>query len=71
MENSIAMVEDVLAVLGKSSDFIVENVPKFSELFYSAETGITLIGTTTLIGLGVGTGLLFLMLIQKGFRLGA
>lgn len=71
METTNGMVESVLDVLGKSSDFIVESVPKFSTLFYSSETGITLIGVMTLIGLGVGVGLLFLMLMQKFFRLGA
>lgn len=69
MENG--MLDQIFGTLGDTADWIVETVPKFSALFYTAETGLTLIGTSTLIGLGVGCSLLFLMLIQKGFRFGA
>lgn len=49
-------------------DWIVETIPKFFVLFYSAETGLTIVGVLAVCSLGVGVVFLLVGFVQRFFH---
>lgn len=58
----VSAVTDVFAEIG---NWIVEYMPSIEALFYTAETGLTLLGTLAVVGLGISVFFLLMGIIQR------
>ena len=58
----------IFEIFGLIGDWIVETIPKFFVLFYSPETGLTIIGVLTCCSLGVAVVFLLVNFVRKFFR---
>lgn len=56
---------EIFALIG---DWIVETIPKFFVLFYSPETGLTIVGVLAVCSLGVGVVFLLVGFVQRFFH---
>ena len=63
------LVSDVFEVFGLIADWFVESIPKLFVLFYSSESGITLLGIMALVSIGVGVFFLLAGFVQNFFKL--
>lgn len=55
----------ILAVFTSIGTWITTNLPTFFTLFYVAETGLTLLGTLAVAGLGISVVFLLIGIIQR------
>lgn len=60
-----SIVTAIFAVFTIIGEWIVETIPTFFELFYVAETGLTLLGTLAVVSLGIGIVFLLIGIIQR------
>lgn len=65
----MSIVESVLTVFTTVLTWLIESLGSASALFYVAETGLTFIGTVTVIGLAIAVVLLVLAWIRGLLRL--
>lgn len=63
MEGSI--LSAILAVFTAIGDWMVETIPTFFGLFYTAGSGLTILGTLAVVGLGIGLIFLLIGVIQN------
>lgn len=62
------VVESILAVVLEILEWFVEAVTTMTALFYTAEAGLTVIGTITVIGFGIALVLLVAAWIRSMFK---
>lgn len=62
----MTLVEQITGVFSAIAEWIAEVIPTLFELFYNAESGLTFLGITAILSLGIGVFLL-LMNIVKSF----
>lgn len=62
------IIEAVFAVFTEIGDWIAGAMTQLTPIFYNAETGLTLIGVTSLCGLGIGVVLLIINKISDFLR---
>ena len=61
-ESILTAILEVFAAIG---DWIVETVPSFFPLFYTAESGLTFMGVLAVAGLAFSVVFLLIGIIQK------
>lgn len=59
------VIDSILAVFLAVAEWIVETIPKLTTLFWSAEGGLTFLGTCALLSLAVGVAFLLIGIIQR------
>lgn len=62
------VVGQVLAVLTAIAGWFIETIPSLFPLFYSPETGLTIVGVLSVCGLGVGVILLLINKVSDFFH---
>lgn len=62
----MSLVEQITGVFSAIAEWIAGVIPTLFELFYNPETGLTFLGITAILSLGIGVFLL-LMNIVKSF----
>lgn len=68
MENVTGVVESILAVIMLILEWFIEAVTAMTALFYVPATGLTVIGTITVIGFGIALVLLVAAWIRSLFK---
>lgn len=61
----MAIIDAITGVFAAIGDWIVEYMPSISSLFYTAESGLTLLGTLAVVGLGISVFFLLMGIIQR------
>lgn len=64
----MTIIESVFGVFEKIAEWVVSVMPSIQALFYTAETGLTLLGTLSVASLGVGIFFLLLGVITNFFQ---
>jgi len=64
----MSIIEAVFAVFEAIADWVVGVMPSIQALFYTAEAGLTLLGTLSVASLGVGIFFLLLGVITNFFQ---
>ena len=59
------MVTDIFEVFTEIGNWIVGALPKFFSLFYVADTGLTMLGSLAVVGLGISIVFLLIGIIQR------
>lgn len=65
----MSIVSSITGVFKAIADWIVEMLPSITAVFYNAETGLTFLGTLSVIGLGISVFFLLMGLIQNFLHL--
>lgn len=60
-----ALVTAIFAVFTAVSEWMVSAITPLEALFYNAESGLTFLGTTALLSLGIGVIFLLIGVVQK------
>lgn len=68
MEGTTSVVSAILEVVLLILGWFVDAVTEMTALFYTAEAGLTVIGTITVIGFGIALVLLVAAWIRSLFR---
>lgn len=63
------VVESILAVFTALVGWFVETIGSVGAIFYVAETGLTFVGTITVIGVAIAVTLLVIAMIRSLLRL--
>ena len=59
------VVSSITQVFSAIADWIANAIPTFTEIFYTAESGLTFLGTLAVIGLGISVFFLLMGLVQN------
>ena len=62
------VLDSILAVFTAMGEWLIDSVNMMVGLFYSAETGLTFIGTVSICSLAMGVAFLLIGLVQKFLR---
>ena len=62
------VIESLMAIWTAISTWIVSSISSVSVIFYSAETGLTLLGVLAVSSLGIGVIFLLIGVVQKFFH---
>lgn len=68
METTVSILDSVTGVFNEVGDWFVEVLPKITALFYNGESGLTIIGTLSIMGLGISVILLCLNMVKDFLR---
>lgn len=61
----MSIVDAITDVFEAIGNWIVTYMPQISSLFYTAENGLTLLGTLAVVGLGISVFFLLMGIIQR------
>lgn len=67
------VIQSITSVFGELTDWLVETIGSFESVFYTAGTNgspgsLTLMGTLTLVSVGIGIGFLLFNVIRGFFN---
>lgn len=62
------VIQSITGVFSDLTEWLVSTIASFESVFYNAETGLTLIGTLTLVSVGIGIGFLLFNIIRGFFN---
>lgn len=62
------VIQSITGVFGELTEWLVGTIASFESVFYTAESGLTLIGTLTLVSVGIGIGFLLFNVIRGFFN---
>lgn len=65
MEATSSILTAILAVFAQVGSWVTTTIPQFYQLFYNAETGLTLLGVLAVSGLGMSVIFLLIGIIQR------
>lgn len=65
----MSIVSSITGVFQSIAEWIVSMLPSISKIFYDAETGLTFLGTLSIVGLGISIFFLLMGLIQNFLHL--
>ena len=65
-----SIVTAILAVFSSIGAWISTELPTYMSMFYSAETGLTFLGTLAVVGLGFSVIFLLIGIIQRFLHFG-
>lgn len=61
------IIQSITGVFDKLTQWLVGTITSFESVFYNSESGLTLIGTLTLVSVGIGVGFLLFNVIRRFF----
>lgn len=62
------VIQSITSVFDALTEWLVGTIASFEGVFYNAESGLTLIGTLTLVSVGIGIGFLLFNIIRGFFN---
>lgn len=65
----MSIVSQITGVFKSLADWFVQTLPSITAIFYDAETGLTFLGTLSVIGLGISVFFLLMGIIQNFLHL--
>lgn len=65
----MSIVSQITGVFKSLADWFVQTLPSITEIFYNAESGLTFLGTLSVIGVGISVFFLLMGLIQNFLHL--
>lgn len=65
----MSIVTQITGVFKSLADWFVQTLPSITSIFYDAETGLTFLGTLSVIGLGISVFFLLMGIIQNFLHL--
>lgn len=65
----MSVVSQITGVFTSIANWIAETIPNIVSVFYSAESGLTFLGTLSVVGLGISIFFLLMGLIQNFLHL--
>ncbi|MBD5585734.1 MAG: hypothetical protein HDQ88_11680 [Clostridia bacterium] len=65
----MSVVEQITGVFTSIAGWISKTLPSITEVFYNSESGLTFLGTLSVVGLGISIFFLLMGLIQNFLHL--
>lgn len=62
------VIEAITDIFDALTSWLVGSIASFESVFYTAETGLTLVGTLTLVSVGIGVAFLLFNIIRGFFN---
>lgn len=69
MQNDLSIIGQMTGVFSKIADWIAESVTAITPMFYTAEGGLTFLGTLGVVGLAFSVVFLIMGIIQNFLHL--
>lgn len=65
----MSIVEAMTSVFTAIGEWITTTITSFTEVFYNAESGLTFLGTLTIVSLGIGLVMLLINVVKDFLQL--